>query len=427
MSTERLTGVKFAAASFAALGIWAAAVLPHGASAQAPAAPAALPATQPERPRRPGGARGPAVVSPEIKEDRHVTFRIPAPKAEAVRLNGGDIPGDARPRSLTKGENGVWEITLGPVDPGTYRYTFEVDGVPVVDPRNPTVSQSNNNAWSVVHVPGAEFEDENDVPHGAVAAVYYRSSALGRDRRMHVYTPPGYEAGPGTRQDKYPVLYLLHGAGDSDDSWVSVGRANFILDNLIAAGKAKPMIVVMPAGHVGPFGPGAPPAPAAPAPGGRPNPGANGFDEDFVKDIRPYVEKHSRVRTGRDDRAIAGLSMGGGQTLSIALADLNDYGYVGVFSSALFVRNLGDWEKDNAARLDDAQAKRGLKLLWFRTGSQDFLLDRTRQTVDLLKKHGFDPEFRESEGGHTWINWRHYLDEFAPQLFVGEPAAPEKR
>ena len=375
-------------------------------SASAPAQDA------PAQPRRNfGGQRGPVVVSPEVQADRKVVFRLHAPKAEAVRLNAGDLPGDPRqPRDLKKGEKDVWELAVGPVDPGTYRYTFNVDGVSVVDPRSPAISQSNGNAWSVVHVPGSGFSDSAEVPHGAVAAVHYRSSALGKDRRMHVYTPPGYETG----SDKYPVLYLLHGAGDSDDSWTSVGRANFILDNLIAAGKAKPIVVVMPAGHTGPFGFG---APAAPGPDGRPSLGANAFEQDFTKDIRPYVEKHYRVLTDRPNRAIAGLSMGGAQTLNISMDALLDYAYVGVFSSGLLMRNVEQWEKENAAKLDDAKAKEGLKLLWFSTGSQDFLLNGTKQTVELLKKHQFNPVFKESTGGHTWINWRNYLNEFAPQLF----------
>lgn len=365
--------------------------------------------TQPaNRNRGAGRNSGPRVVSPEVNADRHVVFRILAPKAQDVELNAGDIPGDPRQRALTKGENGVWELTLGPIDPGSYRYTFNVDGVMVVDPRSPKVSESNGNVWSVVHVPGASFMDENDVPHGAVSAVHYHSSALGVDRRMHVYTPPRYE----TSQDAYPVFYLLHGAGDCDDSWTSVGQANFILDNLIAGGKAKPMIVVMPAGHTGPFGFGAPSTP-----GSRPSSRSTGFEEDFVKDIRPYIEKHYRVINDRQHRAIAGLSMGGAQTLTISLDHLSDYGYIGVFSSGLLFRNTDQWEKDLADKLDDASAKQGLKLVWFKTGSDDFLLNQTRRSVDLLKKHGFNVTFAESTGGHTWINWRNYLNEFAPQLF----------
>jgi enterochelin esterase family protein len=368
------------------------------------------PATPPAQ-RGPRNSRGPAVKSPEVQPDRKITFRILAPKAKAVRLNAGDLPGGGpqQPRTLTKGENGVWEVTLGPVDPGTYRYLFDVDGVYVVDPRSNAVSESNNSTWSVVHVPGSDYADEKEVPHGAVAAVHYKSSALGGDRRMHVYTPPGYE----TSQDKYPVFYLLHGAGDSDDSWTSVGRANFILDNLIAAGKAKPMVVVMPAGHTGPFSFGAPPSSSD----GRPNLGANSFEEDFAKDVMPYVEKHYRVQTDRNSRAIAGLSMGGAQTINLFVPHLDQFGYVGVFSSGLFLRNPADWEKENQAKLDDAKAKEGLKLLWLATGKDDFLMPRTKETVELFKKHDFNPVFKESAGGHTWINWRDYLNEFAPQLF----------
>jgi len=210
------------------------------------------------------------------------------------------------------------------------------------------------------------------------------------------------------------VFYLLHGAGDCDDSWTSVGRANFILDSLIASGKAKPMIVVMPAGHTGPFSFGAPPPPST---DGRPSLGANDFESDFANDIRPYIEKNYRVLTDRKDRAIAGLSMGGAQTLNVALKNIDDYAYVGVFSSGVFLRNAAEWEKENEAALASASGKEGLKLLWLNTGTDDFLMPRTKETVDLFKKHGFNPVFVESTGGHTWINWRNYLNEFAPQLF----------
>ena len=369
------------------------------------------PATQAARPERGRGQRGPRVVSPEVAADRRVTFRLFAPKAQAVRLNAGDLGGGpGQQRNFAKGENDVWELSVGPVNPGSYRYLFDVDGVAVVDPRSPAVSESNSNLWSVVHVPGAEFMDATDVPHGAVASVHYPSSSLGKLRRMHVYTPPGYEIG----QEKYPVFYLLHGAGDSDDSWTSVGRANYILDNLIASGKARPMIVVMPAGHTGEFSFGVPPPASR---DGRPNLGAGGFEKDFLEDIRPYVEKHYRVLTDRESRAIAGLSMGGGQTLSLAISHPTDFGYVGVFSSGLFVRDPSQWEKENQAALDDPAAKEGLKLFWFRTGKDDFLVQNSRRTVELLRKHGFKVVFDESAGGHTWVNWREYLNEFAPQLF----------
>ena len=226
-----------------------------------------------------------------------------------------------------QGDSGVWEITIGPIDPGAYRYNFNVDGVSVMDPRNPSVSESNGNAWSMVYVPGADFMETKDVPHGAVASVTYYSKSLGRFRRMHVYTPPGYE----TSSQKYPIFYLLHGAGDSDDSWTSVGRAGFIIDNLIAAKKAKPMVIVMPAGHTGPFNF------ERPASGCAAHPDFNDdFVKDFVSDIMPYAETHYRVLRDRQHRAIAGLSMGGAHTLNIAIPHADEFAYVGVYSSGIF-------------------------------------------------------------------------------------------
>ena len=205
------------------------------------------------------------------------------------------------------------------------------------------------------------------------------------------------------------MFYLLHGAGDSDDSWTSVGRANFILDNLIAAKKAAPTIVVMPAGHTGPFGFGG-------KGGGF---GNAKFETDFQNDIMPYIEKNYRTLADRHHRAIAGLSMGGAQTLAVAIARPKDFGYVGVFSSGLIFGKAADSEKAIEAGIADAETRKGLELLWFATGSQDFLLQRTRETVDLFKKAGANPIFRETDGGHTWINWQLYLNEFAPQLFRG--------
>src|SRR5579871_1917119 len=260
------------------------------------------------------GQRQPALVSPEVSAEKKITFRVQAPKAEMVRLVGSDIPGNGPGVAMKKGENHVWEGSVGPVPPGAYRYHFNIDGVAVIDPRNPSTSESNNNTWSLVYVPGSDISDTKNVPHGAVAAVTYYSESLKRFRRMHVYTPPGYEKSEG----KYPVFYLLHGASDSDSSWSTVGRAGFILDNLIAARKAVPMIVVMPAGHVGRFGPGA---------GGGIDRQVNAFTDDFVNDVKPYVDAHYRTRTDRASRAIAGLSMGGAQTLEIGLAHLGDYGY----------------------------------------------------------------------------------------------------
>ena len=393
------------------------------------AAPAfGQPPAPPADPGRGRGPQQPQFVSPEVSADKQITFRIYAPQAQAVRLAAGDIPRVGTTTQLTKGENGVWEATVGPLDPGAYRYNFNVDGVATIDPRNHATSESNNNVWSLVYVPGSDIMDLKDVPHGAVAEVHYHSKALGAFRRMHVYTPPGYE----TDTRKYPVFYLLHGAGDSDDAWTTVGRTGFILDNLIAAKKAKPMIVVMPAGHTrrGPAAAGA---------------GSRSATEEFVSDftgsVVPYVQTHYRALTDRANTAIAGLSMGGSQTLHIAFPNLEKYAYVGVYSSGLIGAFPGtgrggpppaappttppppppvtaqEWEQRHAAKLDNAALKKGLKLVWFSTGKEDFLLNTTVATVDMLKKHGFDVEYVESPGGHTWINWRNYLAEFAPRLF----------
>jgi enterochelin esterase family protein len=230
---------------------------------------------------------------------------------------------------------------------------------------------------------------------------------------MHVYTPPGYD----TSTRRYPVFYLLHGASDSDDSWSTVGRAGFILDNLIAEKKAQPMVVVMPAGHT-----------RGPAAG---NPlsatGTDAFVSDFLTDVMPYVQKNYRVSTDRANTAIAGLSMGGSQSLNVAIPNLEKFGYIGVYSSGLlgaFGRGgaqggsgAAEWEATHKAKLSDAGLKKGLRLFWFATGKEDFLLATTTGTVDLFKKHGFTPVYVETEGGHTWLNWRDYLNAFAPQLF----------
>ncbi len=359
--------------------------------------------------RRAGGPQRIQVTSPEVSAERMVTFRILAPKAENVRLSAGDIPDMGQGKEMTKGTNGIWEITIGPIDPGAYRYNFNVDGVSVIDPRNPATSESNANTWSLVAVP--------DPSHGCagcaartVASVTYYSKSLKRFRRMHVYTPPGYELGRG----EFPVFYLLHGAGDCDDSWTSVGRAGFILDNLIAADKARPMVVVMPAGHTGAFR------------FGGPGPVVDEFTQDFTNDIMPYIEKNYRVYRDRQHRAIAGLSMGGMQTLNVGIPNLDEFAYLGVFSSGVFGMggrgpaanpNAPTWEQQNEASLDNASLKNGLKLVWFATGRDDFLLQTSQATVEMLKKHGFTVVFQETTGAHTWLNWRNYLGEFAPQLF----------
>jgi len=384
----------------AALTAGALALLTLGSSARA---------QQPIEPPQP--TMPPPVMSPVVGEGGRITFRIYAPEATSVRVSSGDMLGFGPGAPMEKGAEGVWEATVGPIGPGAYRYTLNVDGVAVVDPANPATSETNSSVQSLLVVPGSDVLDVRDVPHGAVAEVLYQSKSLGRLRRMHVYTPPGYERG----QEQYPVLYLLHGAFDCDDSWSTVGRANAILDNLIAAGRAKPMVVVMPAGHTGPFQFG-------PTFGADLAKQVGEFTSDFLMDIRPYVESHYRIEADQAHRAIAGLSMGGLQTLNIAIPYLADYGYIGVFSSGIFGTQGGAdtaWETAHQAELESAEAKQGLRLVWFSTGKDDFLVQTSRATVEMLEKHGFEVTFEESQGGHTWDNWRDYLAEFVPLLFKG--------
>ncbi len=348
------------------------------------------------------------LTSVRVLQDRRIILRVYAPNASEVRLGGSDLQNLGTAAVLSKREDGVWETTVGPVDPGAYRYTFMIDGVSVVDPRSASVSESNGVVWSLLYVPGADFMELRNVPHGAVSEIQYYSTSLNRFRRMHIYTPPGYDIS----SEKYPVFYLLHGAFDCDDSWSTVGRAGIILDNLIAEKKAVPMVVVMPAGHTGPFRFG--------VSVGSPR---DEFLEDFVNDIMPYVEKHYRVHNDKAYRAIAGLSMGGAQTLNIAVPRLDTFSYIGVFSSGIFGlagqgQNVGaQWEERYKDVLGNEKLKKGVRLVWFATGKDDFLLETSRATVELLKKHGFTVTYKETDGGHTWMNWREYLNEFAQLLF----------
>ena len=345
-----------------------------------------------------------------VNDNSNITISIYAPEAKNVSIGGGDIPGIYENGKMKRKENGVWSLNVGPIAPGAYRYNFNIDGVVVTDPKNTETSESNMNMWSLFYVRGKDFMDCKDVPHGAISEVNYYSITLNKNRRMHIYTPPGYEI---SNMD-FPVFYLLHGAFDCDDSWTTVGRAGFIIDNLIFEGKVKPMVIVMPAGHTKPFQFGG----AVPA--------KDEFIEDFLNEIKPYIEKNYRVIKNSQNTAIAGLSMGGGHTLNIAIPNLGDYGFIGVFSSGIFGINGGDsflpnmgnqWENNNLKVLDNAKLKDKIKLIWFATGKEDFLLETSRTTVKTLRKHNFNVIYNETEGGHTWTNWRDYLFQFSQLLF----------
>ena len=357
---------------------------------------------------QPGGARAPraqdTLKSPVIGADGQVTFQLYAPKAADVSLRT-EGPAPFANQKLVKGDSGVWTLhAQAPAD--LYIYWFDVDGVPVADPHNNRPRVNMGTVRSLLEVPGAssEFFAEKAVPHGEVTEVFYQSKALGIARRMHIYTPPGY----ATSGKRYPVLYLLHGAGDNDEAWLMAGRANFIFDNLIAAGKAKPMIVVMPAGHT----PGAAPV------GGVSPTGPDAFARDLMTDVVPYAEKNYRTLRGRENVAIAGLSMGGQQTLNVGLTNLDKFSQIGVFSSGWFGQDgAASFAKSHEALLADPKLNDRIKLFWFATGKDDFVLPSTKAALALLDQYKIRHSYKETEGGHTWPNWRAYLNEFAPLLF----------
>ncbi len=344
-----------------------------------------------------------AFKSTEVLPDGRVTFRLCAPNAAEARVTSADIP-DLNSLPMTKGQMGIWSATTPKaVAPDNYRYGFIVDGVTLPDPQATTFSRQRNGTLSTLEIPGADFQAwDPKVPHGMVSEFEYWSNSLGIRRRAHVYTPPGYSRS-GKR---YPVLYLVNGAGDSDDNWTSTGHAHYILDNLIAAGKARPMIIVMPAGHT----------PDRP---GNANILANGdFGDDLLKDLVPAVDATFRTIAKPQSRAMAGLSMGGSHTLMFGLPHTDVFRYIGIFSMGLGLNNAEDiprYETQNAAAL--ARSARELKLVYYAVGREDFLYASIAPTRAMLDRQHIAHVYNESDGGHTWINWRRYLADFAPRLF----------
>lgn len=364
----------------------------------------------------PGNADLPAHLQPTpndrlespVVENGQVTFSIYAPSATTVMLDGEMLPFGKR-QPLERGADGVWKATLPSVAPGTYRYTFAVDGARVADPRNPSVSGSQTSVASLLHIDGVAVEDVRDVPHGSIAARWYRSPVFPTPRRMHVYTPPGYAMGD---LKSLPVLYLFHGGGDSDESWSSAGRAGFILDNLIATGRAKPMIVVMPAGHV----PGSDGLPAVNLPGMTGDPAKDPFVLDMVEAIIPTIEANYRVSKRREDRAIAGLSMGGVQSANLGLSRIDLFSQVAIFSSGWFPPMRAAFEQRYGGEIDRNGER--LKLLWVRWGKDDPLVpDNAKAMVDLMRRHKLKPDVEVTQGTHNWETWRRYLAQLAPLLF----------
>ena len=375
-------------------------------------ASALLPSASAQPPRREPTPND-TLVSPEVSTDHRVTFRIYAPKATEISVSGDWVAqGRGAAGKLEKDERGVWSVTIGPLVPDFYSYSFLVDGVKTIDPKNAMIKQGIASVDNMFEVPGEEaaFEDNRPVPHGEIRIAWYQSNTLDMLRSMHVYTPPGYDSGSA----KYPVFYLLHGGGDDDSGWSTIGRAGFILDNLLAAKKAKPMIVVMPNGSMP--RPAGPPAP--------PNPGLQAaaqerFSNELLKDVMPYVESHYRVLANRDNRAIAGLSMGGGQTLRVAPANLDKFAYVAVWSAGVNQQATADFESRNAQFFESPEkTNKMVKVLWVSAGEHDPLAGASAKNLaQILNAHGIKNEYHESEGGHTWINWRHYLNDYAQLLF----------
>ena len=374
-----------------------------------------------------GGAK---VVSPEVNPDNTVTFRLLAPEAEVVQVTGDflatqkmevpnfgevDVPGVV---DLVKGEDGVWSFTTAePLNPELYMYSFIVDGLRMMDPSNVYMIRDVATVTNVFLIDGdrAHYYKVNDVPHGTVSRVWYESPGLDKKRRMTIYTPPGYE----DSNDSYPVFYLLHGAGGDEEAWIALGRTAQILDNLIAEGKAEPMIVVMTNGN--------PSQEAAPGetsqgfiqPGmdvSRMNAGE--FETSFP-DVVNYVDKHYRTKADKAHRAIAGLSMGGFHSLHTSKLYPDLFDYVGLFSAAIFPfegRDSAPVYQDFEGKLA-TQFEKNPKLYWIAIGDKDFLYQDNVKYREMLDSKGYPYVYYETPDGHIWKNWRIYLTEFAPQLF----------
>jgi enterochelin esterase-like enzyme len=368
--------------------------------------PAQQGAATPPAPARPGAFARP-VRSPEIAADRHVTFRLRAPQVTSVVLSGEFMHGT---QPFVKDADGVWSVTVGPLAPEIYAYNFTIDGIKTIDPGNYEVKTGSTAGTieSILDVPGDQpaFYDAQPVPHGEIRTDWYDSKSLNSIRRVTIYTPPGYDSSGKT---KYPVLYLFHGANADETAWTRLGHVNLILDNLLAAGKIKPFIAVMPFGY---------PSPPS-VPSTTPSRGFSSITEDFSKDLLgdviPYVQSHYRVYTDRDHRAIAGLSMGGIESLQIGLNHLDQFSYVGGFSAAITPAEFPKTFAGIAA--DPTGANKQLHLLWIGCGTDDGLFGASNSFSKFLDDSQIKHTFFKIPGAHTWIVWRQFLNEFAPQLF----------
>jgi enterochelin esterase-like enzyme len=347
----------------------------------------------------------PPVQSPEVHSDRRVTFRFRAPNAKEVVL----APAGLSRAPMQKDEAGVWTVSIGPLEPDYYEYSFKADGVDLVDPANPLKVPNLLSSASEVRVPGpASLPWEvNNVAHGVLHRHFYKSEVVGDDRDFFVYTPPGYDA---TAKKTYPVLYLLHGFSDDASAWVAVGRANVIFDNLIAQGKAKPMLIVMSLGY------GAPEIVRHGGPGFRDKDlrqrNYDRFRQSLLTEVLPQVEKDYRVSKDRNSRAIAGLSMGGAESLLTGLNTLDRFAWIGAFSSG----GLGDDFSTEFPALD-SKANTQLRLLWIACGTDDRLIEPNRKFREFLKSKDIRFTPIETPGAHNWMVWRRNLAEFGSLIF----------
>ena len=371
------------------------------------------------------------IVSPEIHPDRTVTFRFQAPKAIRVQVTGDflptqkieipghgsyDAPGVA---DLKEGPAGVWEFTTEPLASELYNYHFIVDGLEVKDPNNAYLQRDIANLMNYFIIPGekGDLYAVGDVPHGTVSRVWYHSDVLGMDRRLSVYTPAGYETG----KEKYPVLYLLHGMGGDEEAWLCLGRTAEIMDNLIAKGLAKPMIVVMPNGNTKHQA-----APGESAEGMFKPYNSGSFDttyEAHFKDVIAFVDARYRTIKKASGRAVAGLSMGGGHSFELSLNYPGTFDYVGLFSAGLGIRRdngagypYPEFYENTDEKIDRLFANNP-KLYYIAIGETDFLYDSNKALREKLDAKGYKYEYFESEGGHIWRNWRIYLTKFAQKIF----------
>ena len=344
------------------------------------------------------------VISPEIQGDS-VTFRLKADYATVVKLSGSWMPNPyGGTIDMARGENNVWSVKIALPAPEIYTYNFVVDGVAVNDPQNIYVQRDGTRYLPMLIVPGERTENYGEATqHGTVSHPWYDSKLLGYSRRLTVYTPYGYEANP---KKKYPVLYLLHGAGGDEEAWISMGRTAQILDNLIEKGLAEPMIVVMPNGN-----PGQQAARTLGIPEKQMNWRAPEFQNVYVRslceEIVPFIEKNFRAIAKPASRAIAGLSMGGGHTISASILYPEMFDYICPLSAA------GQASAEQIAALKKA----GVKLYFLACGDADFLFQGSQQLDKTLTEQGLDHVYFVSDGGHTWSNWRLYLNTFAPKLF----------